>query len=244
MKNEPGGLFRCLLVWLSVSAVAAGLMTLLVGPPAAAVAQLSAVDPRRAGPVGAPFDELLVWLCALAAACCVAWLWVVVTLVSAQAACGRGDQALPGVPAAVRRAVLLACGLALVGGLAAPALATPGSVHADGTGRTTSVVLDGLPLPDRATGGAGARRPAAGRPSTPVPVPAPASTARDPSYVVRPGDSLWRITESRLRSHDPAAVAAGVRELHDLNRGVVGDDPDLIQPGQRLELPPAREEPS
>lgn len=52
------------------------------------------------------------------------------------------------------------------------------------------------------------------------------------SYVVRPGDSLWAIADRHL----PAGGAAWPR-LYALNRQVVGPDPDLIQPAQRLALP-------
>ena len=36
----------------------------------------------------------------------------------------------------------------------------------------------------------------------------------------------------------PARVTACWHRIHELNRDVIGDDPDLIQPGQRLRLPP------
>lgn len=51
----------------------------------------------------------------------------------------------------------------------------------------------------------------------------------DPSYTVAPGDSLSGIAESRhLRGGWPA--------LYHANESVVGDDPDLILPGQQLNL--------
>ncbi|WP_052864578.1 transglycosylase family protein [Streptomyces niger] len=48
-------------------------------------------------------------------------------------------------------------------------------------------------------------------------------------YTVRPGDSLSAIAEER-------GLAAGWTGLYDANEGVIGADPDLIHPGQRLEL--------
>lgn len=70
---------------------------------------------------------------------------------------------------------------------------------------------------------------------------APASTAPTPavstpagpggSYTVQPGDSLWAIAARVLGD--------GQRwpEIYDLNQGVIGSNPDLILPGQVLQLP-------
>lgn len=52
----------------------------------------------------------------------------------------------------------------------------------------------------------------------------PAETPHTP-YTVRPGDTLWAI-----------AGGPGWVELYERNRDVVGPDPDLIYPGQILEL--------
>lgn len=49
------------------------------------------------------------------------------------------------------------------------------------------------------------------------------------SYVVRSGDTLSVIATAR-------AVAGGWQALYELNRGVLGGDPNLILPGQRLAL--------
>jgi nucleoid-associated protein YgaU len=79
-------------------------------------------------------------------------------------------------------------------------------------------VIAGLPLPDRAVGG----------PARPTPA----------VVEVRPGDSLWAIARRDLGSEaDDAAVTARWHEIYELNRTVVGADPDLIQPAQRLRLP-------
>ncbi len=50
------------------------------------------------------------------------------------------------------------------------------------------------------------------------------------SYTVRRGDTLSGIAER-------APVRGGWRPLYDANRAVVGPDPNLIHPGQRLRLP-------
>lgn len=121
----------------------------------------------------------------------------------------RGFVSRVPAPAAVRRLLLAACGTALSAGLAAPALAAQSGPS-----------LAGLPFPERAVS-APAHRPAAG------------------TATVRPGDSLWSLAASRLPAGASAtAVATECRRLYQLNRAVIGDDPDLIEPGQRLALPP------
>jgi nucleoid-associated protein YgaU len=54
---------------------------------------------------------------------------------------------------------------------------------------------------------------------------------------VTAGDTLWDIGRALIHSKDDGAIAAYVQRLHQLNRDVIGDDPDLILPGQRLQLP-------
>ena len=69
--------------------------------------------------------------------------------------------------------------------------------------------------------------------ATPPPVPGPVT------YTVVPGDCLWAIAAHRLA---PTATAAEIdrtwRAIYDANRAVIGTDPNLIRPGQILELPP------
>lgn len=56
-------------------------------------------------------------------------------------------------------------------------------------------------------------------------------------YRVSPGDSLWAIAARHLESDDPARIDAYWRDIYAANRAAVGDDPDLIFPGQVLVLP-------
>lgn len=60
-------------------------------------------------------------------------------------------------------------------------------------------------------------------------------------YIVEPGDSLWRIARSVLTADGSTAgspeIDAYWRAIYEVNRQVIGDDPDLIHPGQELELP-------
>ncbi|MET9801486.1 transglycosylase family protein [Streptomyces sp. NPDC006368] len=55
----------------------------------------------------------------------------------------------------------------------------------------------------------------------------------DGAYTVRPGDNLSVIADA----HE---LPGGWTALYDANREAVGDDPDLILPGQRLDLDAAR----
>ena len=56
-----------------------------------------------------------------------------------------------------------------------------------------------------------------------------ARDAADGSYVVRTGDSLWSIADS-------LDLKGGWSELYAANEKALGTDPDLILPGQKLEL--------
>ncbi|OKJ99747.1 hypothetical protein AMK26_27525 [Streptomyces sp. CB03234] len=51
------------------------------------------------------------------------------------------------------------------------------------------------------------------------------------AYTVRPGDNLWTIA-------DEHKLPGGWSALYEANKGTVGADPDLILPGQSLELTP------
>ena len=155
--------------------------------------------------------QALVAACTTGLALSLAWLWLVTSVTVAEVVAG----AAPRSGGATRRLVLLACGAAVVASTTLPAQASGG----DGV-----EVLVGLPLPERAVTPTASRRPGA---------PAPAPTAR--SYVVRSGDSLWSIA----RAHPAAGtdVETRWRAIWRHNRGVVGDDPDLIRPGQALRLP-------
>ena len=86
--------------------------------------------------------------------------------------------------------------------------------------------VDGLRLPDRPLV-TGSVEPAA-KPST---------------VVVQGGDTLWAIVRDRLGTDaDVAATAHEAGRWHDANREVIGPDPDLIHPGQRL-APPSEDRP-
>jgi hypothetical protein len=56
--------------------------------------------------------------------------------------------------------------------------------------------------------------------------------------VVRPGDSLWTISEERLGPDaTPQRIANGAEQIYELNRERIGADPALILVGQELLVP-------
>lgn len=55
------------------------------------------------------------------------------------------------------------------------------------------------------------------------------ASAADGTYTVRPGDNLWAIADAQK-------VPGGWPALYESNKSAVGSDPDLILPGQSLDL--------
>ncbi len=162
----------------------------------------------------APFDSWLTWLCAVVTAICSVWGWVVTSVVVLEALGRRSRSApAPGVPDWARRVVLAVCGAAVLAS-APPAMADE-----------RPSVLEGLPLPDRAEGGGFPELVARAIAETAPALPEPGR------YLVRPGDSLWSIAGGRLG--EPTSWP----RIYELNRDLVGSDPDLIRPGQLLRLP-------
>ena len=127
--------------------------------------------------------------------------------------------------AAASALVLVACGVAVVAGTSVPALAAGG----DGP-----ELLVGLTLPERAVAPARHATPdEQHRRESPTGL---GQGARPDAYAVRPGDSLWSIAQSF--PVPSTSVDRRWRAIWNANRDVVGDDPDLIIPGQALRLPP------
>jgi hypothetical protein len=173
-----------------------------------------------------PLDRALSQVAAVALLGCAVWLWGVTSLVVLEAAEGARTPgpSRRGVPAGVRRAVLSACGVALVTVTVQPAQASGSVGHPTGSHGHRHSVLDGLPLPDRAVAGPPPGRPAAASPARTV--------------LVRAGDTLWSIAARDLPPGSPdARVAAHWRAIYAANRDRIGADPDVIVPGARLTLP-------
>ena len=76
--------------------------------------------------------------------------------------------------------------------------------------------------------------------------PAPAQhRAATRTVVVRAGDTLWGIAAEHLRGRPTAKrVAAAWPRWYAANRAAVGDDPNLIVPGEQLRTPPGNSDPS
>ena len=166
------------------------------------------------------FDDLLFAVAWWLLVGCAAWS-VLICAAAVVEAMSRGRLRATtwvGCPPALRRLLLAGLGVALASvpplGQAAAAPRGPGLAdpHA-------AAAQQALPVPARPIG--------------------PAQTRT--TQVVRAGDTLWHLAELRLpTSASPAEVADLVARLHRRNRVVIGSDPDLIRPGQRLICPSLR----
>ena len=204
-------IWRSIAVWLTVTAA-------LVADVAAAPA-VWRLAKSTGGAGTAQFAELLVAACATALLLALAWLWVVTTVTVAELLIGRPRSG----GGTTRRLVLVACGAAVLAGTTAPALAAGDD----------SSILAGLSLPDRSVATSQVHH----RPAPAERDPRPASTRPAPQprvHVVRPGESLWSIAEATSGS---GGLDQHWRAIWAANHDVIGDDPDLILPGQRLRLP-------
>lgn len=219
---------RAAFVWSSVTAAAT--VALWTATPLVVPAAWDA---------SASFADLLVRVSAAVLGVALLWLWVVTTVTVGQLLVGTA----PSGAGATRRLVLLACGAALAASVTQPAFA------AEGTD-----VLEGLRLPERAVAASTGSPPVPSPrvPSPPVPAP-PVTSPRTPAaerpmqpagsrpssrlHVVRPGESLWSIAAATSPTVADVDVDVRWRSIWAANRDVVGEDPDLILPGQRLRIP-------
>jgi hypothetical protein len=157
------------------------------------------------------------------------WLGCGVALVVASALPGTLGRAAGRVsawvvPGVMRRLLSAALGIGLAaagtGGLATPAHAAP-------------------------TGPAPAPQASAGATTPPISAAVtldldwPLTASRAARVVtVRRGDTLWAIAAAHLAPHaGPRAIATAWPRWWSANRHVVGPDPDLLHPGQRLTAP-------
>lgn len=207
-RDTSRNVVRCLMVWLTATLVLGGGVVAAAGPA------------RRVLPPRGEerFEDLLVGTCALALLAALGWLWCLTTVTVWQV---LGDRP-PRQVGAARRLVLLACGAALATGAAAPAaFATQGD----------STTLAGLSIPDRAVSQVVAR------PTSRAPAARPAAHAAPATgeVAVRSGDSLWGIAAAHPAPGE--SIHQRWRAIWAANATIVGPDPDLIHPGQRLVLP-------
>jgi hypothetical protein len=162
---------------------------------------------------GPDFPRALLGLGALLQLALSGWIVVVV----GASLMSRSPRVLRSITPGLLRQALFA---GTVGALTlVPAQADPASAP----GQTATHDLTGLRLPDRPIG------------STDEPVQ---------TVVVRPGDTLWGIAAASLPDgSSDAEVDRACARWYAANREVIGDDPDLIFPAQRL-VPPLGKDPA
>ncbi|HEY2880652.1 hypothetical protein [Nocardioides sp.] len=221
LLGDRGSRWRCLFVWVSGTSTLTALVLFLLLEPSPARDGRGSLDTVA-------LDRALVDLASVALLACAAWAWVVLTATVVEG--WRGVCPVRRrpwhAPAGVRRALLAACGVALTTTVAAPALATDHerSHHHHQYKRHGAALLDGLPLPQR----------------TVAPTGSPVSRVRVRTVLVRPGDCLWSIAARDLGAGaSDSAVDARWRAIYAANHALVGPDPGLVEPGQRLHLPEA-----
>jgi LysM repeat protein len=131
-----------------------------------------------------------------------------------------GRVAIRLAPALLRQAVVVVVGAsAVLPAAGGPASAAPGP--------------PGLPRLDRVVSW-----PAAASEPVPRPVAPPGAMSPGAVVVVAPGDTLWAIAAAHLPpTHGAADVARAWPRWYVRNRPVVGPDPALLRPGERLVAP-------
>ncbi|NAZ77023.1 LysM peptidoglycan-binding domain-containing protein [Kineococcus sp. T13] len=226
--------------------------TLLAAVPAAAGAGALwlGAPALRAAAAGAPgTGDLLVAGCAVAAALVLGWLalGVVVAAVDEARAAAPGRRPVrrtPGVPALARRLVAVAVGLVLgSAALSAGAAERGGAAALPDPGWAASAPADPGPAPVE---------PGWAALADPAPAAAPAPRAGElpqlpggtregsapAEVVVHRGDTLWSLARARCGPEaGPGEVLRQLHLLHQANADVIGEDPDLLHPGQVLRLP-------
>ncbi len=188
----------------------------------ATLALMQTTSPLR-HPAALGFADLLTALAAWLLVGCACWSTMIsaAALVEATTAGRVRATAWVGCPRSLRRVLVAGVGVALVSGVPGPTpvLATAtASDSANPSGRPAASWHQGLPVPARPVGRM--------------------QRNQSPRVVVRPGDTLWHLAADRLRpSASDGEVALLVERIHGRNRELIGPDPDLIHPGQRLAVP-------
>jgi nucleoid-associated protein YgaU len=192
-------------------------------------------------------DDLLGVLARLGTGGLLGWLALTTALALVAAVpSALGDRAALLTPVVVRSLVAAAVSGSIAVSSAAAATATSGPGSPPRPTASTSVAPAVTDLPDPGW-----------IPAPPPPPPRPPTTRRgdvslvssagtpgaaaDERLVVRRGDTLWAIAARHLGpAADPAEIAREWPRWYAANRAVIGTDPDLLQPGQRLTPPTER----
>lgn len=121
---------------------------------------------------------------------------------------------------------------------ATPALTKPTPTYPAPTGPIPTHPAQIKPTGTKPTGA----KPTGAKPAQTTPaqsVPSPGlGTGTPPTVTVQPGDSLWAIAAQRLGPDATDSEVAVVWPYwYRQNRRVIGSDPELLQPGQRLVIP-------
>lgn len=129
-------------------------------------------------------------------------------------------------PVVVHRLIAAALGVGIAGGSVGTAFAATPSA-----GAASSIVTVSGSATQPAAAQSWVAPPYLDRPSTP-------SVPAAPIVTVVPGDCLWSIAAAHLGAGaSNAAIDREWRRWYAANLDVVGPDPDLLQPGQRLVAP-------
>ena len=81
--------------------------------------------------------------------------------------------------------------------------------------------------------------------ASPQPAPEPSTPSSSTRWVVDPGESLWSISQEHIGpGATPQQIYYEVERVFELNRDRIGDNPNLIFPGQEVLLPPVAVEPA
>jgi hypothetical protein len=222
-------------LWLALADIG-GVATLRPRHPARLLADLA--HPRSwVGVVGA--DSAVVTLCGALLWLVSLWLGLGLLMAALSALPGTAGRWAAAatravLPAVLRRMIAGAAGAGVVLAMAAPVAATtpdrllpapsvPVTSHRGPGFATPSPLLPRSAAPARSR-----------RPDSSV-VPAAARPAPD-RVVVRPGDCLWRLTADRLGRADLARISRAWQRVYRVNLAVIGTDPNLLRPGEVLDL--------
>jgi hypothetical protein len=189
-----------------------GLLTLSI----CATWALAQVTEQLRHPAVPAFDSLLCAAAAWLLVACTGWAALICAAALLEASTAGRIRATTwtGCPPAARRALLAGLGVAL----------------ATAPGQASSPAWATGPMDN-------SRQPSAGQ-ALPAPARPLGAAPRPPRVVVRTGDTLWHLAADRLpRASRAIVVADFVDRLHHRNRDVIGPDPDLILPGERLVIP-------